>query len=100
MAYISSLNLIEQIEQGNPWALGRLISRAEAGVEEARPALAEIYRRAGRAHVIGLTGVPGSGKSTLVCKLAQVLRERGEKVGIVASRAPIQAAPYLVIEFA
>jgi len=84
MAYIPSLNLIEQIEQGNPWALGRLISRAEAGVEEARPALAEIYRRAGRAHVIGLTGVPGSGKSTLVCKLAQVLRERGEKVGIVA----------------
>jgi LAO/AO transport system kinase len=84
MAYIPSLNLIEQIEQGNPWALGRLISRAEAGVEEARPALAEIYRRAGRAHVIGLTGVPGSGKSTLVAKLAQVLRERGEKVGIVA----------------
>jgi len=84
MAYIPSLNLIEQIEQGNPWALGRLISRAEAGVEEARPALAEIYRRAGRAHGIGVTGVPGSGKSTLVCKLAQVLRERGEKVGIVA----------------
>ena len=51
---------------------------------EARTALAEVYRRAGSAHVIGLTGVPGSGKSTLVAKLTTELRARGEKVGIVA----------------
>jgi LAO/AO transport system kinase len=84
MTYIPSLQLLEQATSGNLRAAGRLISRAESGVAEARPALAEIYRRAGAAHVIGLTGVPGSGKSTLVARLAAVLRSRGEKVGIVA----------------
>jgi len=84
MAYVPSLELLRAVREGNPWALGRLISRAEAGVAEARPALAEVYRRAGRAHVIGLTGVPGSGKSTLVARLATVLRARGARVGIVA----------------
>jgi LAO/AO transport system kinase len=61
-----------------------MISRAESGVAEAREALAQIYRRAGKAHVIGVTGVPGSGKSTLVAKLARLIRDGGAKVGIVA----------------
>ncbi len=84
MNYVPSAALVERIAQGDVRAAGRLMSRAESGVDEARPALAEIYRLAGRAHVIGLTGVPGSGKSTLVAKLTQALRARGEKVGIVA----------------
>jgi len=84
MAYVPSSELLRRLAAGNAWALGRLISRAEAGVAEARPALAEVYRRAGRAHVIGLTGVPGSGKSTLVARLTAALRERGARVGIVA----------------
>ncbi|MFD0938679.1 methylmalonyl Co-A mutase-associated GTPase MeaB, partial [Methylobacterium trifolii] len=50
----------------------------------ARPALARIYARAGRAHVVGLTGVPGSGKSTMVASLTAHLRKAGQKVGIVA----------------
>jgi len=65
-------------------AIGRLITRAEADVEEVRPTLSKIYRRAGRAHIIGLTGVPGSGKSTLVGVLTARLRAKGMKVGIVA----------------
>ncbi len=84
MNYVASSALLEQLRAGSTWALGRLISRAEAGVAEARPALAEVYRHAGSAHVIGLTGVPGSGKSTLVAKLTAELRSCGEKVGIVA----------------
>ncbi|HMN21178.1 MAG TPA: methylmalonyl Co-A mutase-associated GTPase MeaB [Ottowia sp.] len=84
MSYIPSSVLLEQMRAGNTWALGRLISRAEAGVAEVRPTLAEVYRSAGSAQIIGLTGVPGSGKSTLVGKLAAALRERGEKLGIVA----------------
>jgi len=84
MTYVPSSALLEQLRAGNSWALGRLISRAEAGVAEARPALAEAYRNAGSAHVIGLTGVPGGGKSTLVARLTAALRELGEKVGIVA----------------
>ena len=84
MAYVPSVDLLAQARAGNVRAAGRLISRAEQGIEEARPALAQIYRSAGRAHVIGLTGVPGSGKSTLVARLTAELRARGQRVGIVA----------------
>jgi len=82
--YVSSGELVGRVANGEVAAIARMISRAEAGVAEARHALAEIYRRAGRAHVIGLTGVPGSGKSTLVATLTARLRAAGERVGIVA----------------
>jgi LAO/AO transport system kinase len=72
------------VQAGESAAIARLISRAEGGTPEARAALARIYKLAGRAHVVGLTGVPGSGKSTLVGKLAKMLRAKGGKVGIVA----------------
>lgn len=51
---------------------------------EARPTLGEIYRAAGRAHVVGITGVPGSGKSTLVGRLVSGLRAAGKRVAVVA----------------
>ncbi len=79
-----SLALIERVKAGEPAAIGRLISRAEQGDEEVRSALAKVYELAGRAHIVGITGVPGSGKSTLVAKLAQKLRAKGGKVGIIA----------------
>jgi LAO/AO transport system kinase len=82
--YIPSTKLVERVRAGDMRAVSRLISRAEAGVAEARDALAEIYRATGRAHVVGITGVPGSGKSTLVGKITQRLRADGSKVGIVA----------------
>jgi LAO/AO transport system kinase len=82
--YVPSEELVERAARGQTAAIARLISRAEAGVSEARPALAAVYRRGGRAHVIGLTGVPGSGKSTLVAALTTRLRKQGPKVGIVA----------------
>ena len=83
-AYVPSVDLVERIARGETAAIARMITRAEAGVPEAREALAEIYGRAGRAHVIGMTGVPGSGKSTLVSALAERLRAAGSKVGIIA----------------
>ncbi len=83
-SYVSSSALLERIATGETRAIGRLISRAEAGSAEAREALAAVYHRAGAAHVIGVTGVPGSGKSTLVGRIARMLRERDERVGIVA----------------
>lgn len=82
--YAPSVELVARVEAGDTAAVARMISRAESGLEEARPALAAIYRRAGQAHVIGITGVPGSGKSTLVGRLAKRLREDGGKVGIIA----------------
>jgi len=84
MAYVPSSELLARMVDGDTRAAGRLISRAEGGTDEARAALAQIYHRAGRSHVIGITGVPGSGKSTLVGKLARLQRDRGERVGIVA----------------
>lgn len=82
--YNPSLDLIEPAAKGETWAIARLISRAEAGMPEVREAVGEIYKRAGRAHVIGLTGVPGSGKSTMVGKLVRRLRADGQRVAIVA----------------
>lgn len=69
---------------GQRRALARLLSLVEDDGPEARQALARLYPHTGRAHVIGVTGAPGSGKSTLVGQLAAVLRRRGLTVGIVA----------------
>ena len=82
--YVPSVELIARVQAGEPAAIGRLMSRAESGMSEAREALVRIHNLAGRAHVVGITGVPGSGKSTLVGRLAQKLRVNGDKVGIIA----------------
>jgi LAO/AO transport system kinase len=69
---------------GDRLALARLITR----VENRQPGFAEIMRTVqshlGRAHVLGVTGPPGAGKSTLVDRLTTRLREGGERVGIIA----------------
>ena len=78
------MELFERLLKEDLRAAGRLMSRAEAGSDEVRPALGQIYKAAGKAHIIGLTGVPGSGKSTLVSKLVETIREDGRKVGVIA----------------
>lgn len=83
-SYVPSLELIEPAARGEIWAVARLITRAEANTPEVREAIGEIYKRAGRAHVIGITGVPGSGKSTMVNKLVRKLLDGGERVAVVA----------------
>ncbi|MBV9813873.1 MAG: methylmalonyl Co-A mutase-associated GTPase MeaB [Acetobacteraceae bacterium] len=80
----SCADLVPRVAAGEPAAIARLISRASQGTAEARAALATIYKLAGRAHVVGITGVPGSGKSTLVARLTEKLRAKGGKVGIIA----------------
>jgi len=78
------MELADRARRGNLRAVARLITRLEAGEEECRDALAELYRHTGGAHVVGITGVPGCGKSTLVSQLARTLRTDGRRVGIVA----------------
>ncbi|HUN90648.1 MAG TPA: methylmalonyl Co-A mutase-associated GTPase MeaB [Burkholderiaceae bacterium] len=80
----SSLDLVDPVCAGDVRAIARMLSRAESGTAEARAALDLLYERGGRAHVVGITGVPGSGKSTLVAKLAAQFRKSGRKVAIVA----------------
>jgi len=70
--------------KGDVAAIARLLSRAEAADPECRQTLGEVYARAGKSHVIGITGVPGSGKSTMVSVLAGHLRKAGHKIGIIA----------------
>jgi LAO/AO transport system kinase len=81
---VASMELFERLLKGDLRAASRLMSRAEAGSDEVRPALGEIFKAAGQAHIVGLTGVPGSGKSTLVSKLVAAMREDGRRVGVIA----------------
>lgn len=81
---IPSLELVARVCAGERRAIARMLSRAEAGAAEARDALDLLYARAGRAHVVGITGVPGSGKSTLVAKLMAAVLSTGRKIGVIA----------------
>ena len=84
MAYIRSAELESRVLAGDTRAIARLLSRAESGIAEARQTLDAMFAHAGRAHVVGITGVPGSGKSTLVAKLAAEVRKSGRTVAVVA----------------
>jgi LAO/AO transport system kinase len=84
MSRVPSRDLLPRVLEGDVAAIARLLSRAEAADPECRETLGEVYARAGKSHVIGITGVPGSGKSTMVSVLAGRLRKLGHKVGIIA----------------
>jgi LAO/AO transport system kinase len=75
---------VEQIRGGNPRALARAISTIEDGAPESLDLLKAIFPLSGRARVIGLTGSPGAGKSTLVDQLAREYRRQERTVGIIA----------------
>jgi LAO/AO transport system kinase len=77
--------LIDEVLAGQRKAIARAMSIAEGALSSAgRDLLAQIHRATGRAHIVGITGVPGSGKSTMVRALAQRLRATERRVGIVA----------------
>ncbi len=84
MAYRPSMDLVEGVREGWIGPVARLISRAEAGYEECRPAVEAVYQHTGRAAIVGVTGVPGSGKSTLLCELVRAARRTGRTVAVVA----------------
>lgn len=77
-------DLLEPLRRGEPRALGRAISWMENGHPGARDLMASLWPHLGRATVIGITGSPGAGKSTLTDQLARTLRAEGQKVGILA----------------
>ncbi|MBK8572003.1 MAG: methylmalonyl Co-A mutase-associated GTPase MeaB [Holophagaceae bacterium] len=77
-------DLLEPLRRGEHRALGRAISWMENGHPGARELMARIWPHLGRAAVIGITGSPGAGKSTLTDQLARALRAQGQKVGILA----------------
>src|ERR671910_1053236 len=77
-------SLSARVSNGEAAAVARAISKIEDGSAGAAALMKQIYQLSRGALVIGVTGAPGAGKSSLVDKLAMFYRQRGERVGIVA----------------
>ncbi|MDQ3250646.1 MAG: methylmalonyl Co-A mutase-associated GTPase MeaB [Chloroflexota bacterium] len=81
---VSAEALAQGVLAGNRLLMARAISRVEDGADDAHAILRALFAHTGRAHIIGVTGAPGTGKSSLVTVLAQRYRMAGLTVGIVA----------------
>lgn len=76
--------LVDGVLEGDVGSLARLITYVENQRDGYREALKRLYPEAGNAYVVGVTGSPGTGKSTLVDELVEVYRDRGDSVGVLA----------------
>jgi len=78
------VKIVELVLKGDKRAAGKLISMIEDDDPGATEALAAIYPHTGKAHIVGFTGPPGVGKSSLINRLIREFRVRDRKVGVVA----------------
>jgi len=79
------MDLVERVLAGERLALARLLTQVENNTPTGREALERLFSLAGRAHLVGITGAPGTGKSSLTNRLALGMRKEGAaKVGVVA----------------
>ncbi len=81
---MTTQSLIDRVAAGEPNAVARAISKVEDGSADSAELMKQLFPRTGRALIIGITGSPGAGKSSLVDKLAGSYRKRGDRVGIIA----------------
>lgn len=77
-------DIVARLLQGDRRALARMVTLIENDSPAARRYLRELHRHTGQAHIIGVTGAPGAGKSTLVTHLVRELRRRERRIGVVA----------------
>ena len=77
-------SLLERLIAGDRRAVARAISKVEDDAASASELMKQVFARTGRGLVIGITGAPGAGKSSLVDKLAAYYRKQGNRVGIIA----------------
>lgn len=84
MAWSDPSELRDAAIGGDRRALARIITRVEEGHDSAPELLADLFRQGGRAYVIGLTGAPGAGKSTLTDQLIGRIRAQGDEVAVLA----------------
>ena len=76
--------LATAVLQGDRLALARLLTHVENATAEGQAALAVLFPRTGKAHLVGVTGAPGTGKSSLVNRLALHFRKSNRRVAIAA----------------
>lgn len=77
-------DLLQRVRSGERRAVARALTQVERNEELAREIVARLYPFTGHAHIVGVTGAPGTGKSTLVNRITRAIRERGVQVGIIA----------------
>ena len=89
--------LIQELLKGNKCAAARLITLIENNAKERKEILKALKPYAGNAHIIGITGAPGSGKSTLIDSLISLLRKNKKTVGVIAvdPTSPITGGAFL-----
>jgi len=77
-------SIVEKVVAGDVRTVARLIRDIDDGMPEVRQVLKELYPHTGNAYVIGITGAPGVGKSTLVDQMVAHMRKQGKTVGVLA----------------
>lgn len=77
-------NIVERLLSGDRRALARMVTLIESDIPQVQQYLAELHPHTGRAQIIGVTGAPGAGKSTLVTRLVREFRQREHRVGVIA----------------
>ena len=91
------MDIIKEIQSGNKRAAARLISMIENREKEAAEILRQCWNCRTKSRVVGITGAPGTGKSTLTDQLAKALVREGKKVGIIAvdPSSPVTGGAFL-----
>src|SRR5687768_355882 len=80
---MAETDLIDRLLSGEPRAIARAISSVENGAADAAAMMKAVFPHTGKALIVGITGAPGAGKSSLVDKLAGLYKDRGDRVGII-----------------
>lgn len=81
---ISQVDITQDVLNGNRRAVARALTWIENNHPQADALLSELFPYTGNAHIIGVTGAPGTGKSSLVNMMAKIYRHQGKTVGIIA----------------
>ena len=83
-SFATTLSLTERVLSGDPRALARAATLVENRRPEGHHLLKELFPRTGKATILGITGAPGAGKSTLVDRLVAEIRREEKQVGVIA----------------